>query len=103
LSFFGFVVIATSLLILALAANSLSIAITENAAFINESGYANIVNMETFVYTGRIAIQSLQNVTIFYHEIKGISAFDGINATLLGNTIVLKTYSKPFAISVLSK
>jgi hypothetical protein len=75
----------------------------ENALFMNGAAYANVANMETFAYTSHVTLQALQNTTLFYSDIRGISSIDGINASISGNSIILKTYAKPTAISILSK
>jgi len=67
----------------------------------NEAIYYNLENLMIFSASLGNLISNGANCTLAYSESSQASRLDGINETLSEGVITLRSYSKPYAVSVL--
>ncbi|MEM0154254.1 MAG: hypothetical protein QW814_00245 [Methanothrix sp.] len=102
MSFFG-IMVFVSLMFVAIIATHIAMLSSMNSSILsNTAAYENIANMETFTSSFSGFISQASNCSEAFVQILQAGKLDGINATLSGDSIVLRTYSKPFAVAIVA-
>jgi hypothetical protein len=101
MSLFGIGVLATSVIMAMLVSNALVIMHSETEALNDTLAYENIAYVEAFAYSGSIFAETQGNSTVLYRDLEECASMDGINITQEYRGILIRTYSAPYAVSII--